>query len=154
MRAGSRKGREAPPFHRARQVKEYLSSLAVESDSDPAIADCYRVVCEVTHPAASSIMSYVYREASTIGTSYTFRPDSDRSLITQFCNAWTGVMVKIMALGISPPVFTLRLLNEFPVGGLHTKVAAQLNVERRPGWDQLAARLRDPAPPKFIEQTP
>jgi hypothetical protein len=149
-----RERRRSAPFHRARQVKEYLASLAVESDSDTLLTDCYRVVCEVTHPATSSIMHYVHREASSIGTSYTFRPDPDHSLITQFCASWTGVMVKIMALGISPPVFTLRLLNEFPVAALHTKVVARFNVERRPGWYQLAERLRDPRPPRFIERTP
>lgn len=147
------KEEEAPPSHRARQVKEYLASLAVDSDSDTSIADCYRLVCEVTHPAALSIMSYVHREASINGTSYTFRPESDHSLITDFCASWTRVMVKIMALGVSPPLFTLRLLNEFHVAALHTAVVERLNVESRPAWDQLVERLRDPQPPRFTERS-
>lgn len=146
------KGEEAPPSHRARQIKEYLESLVV--DAGPRIADCYRSACEITHPAAASILSYVHREASSIGTSYVFRPDSDQSLITQFCSAWSDVMLKIMALGVSPPIFTLRLLNELPVAALHTKALDQLNVESRPGWQQLADRLRDRRPPRFAEWTP
>jgi hypothetical protein len=148
------KGEDAPPFHQARHVKQYLTSLAIESDAEPLISECYRVLCEVTHPAASSVMDYMEHDASKIGTSYTFRPDSDHSLIARFCASWTGVMVNIIALGISPPLFMLRLLNEFPLEALHNKIIAGLNLERRPGWDQLAARLRDPSPPKFIEGVP
>jgi hypothetical protein len=139
------KDEHAPSSHRARQIKEYLESLAIGGDY--RLAECYRELCEVTHPAASSVMCFAQMGQDSIGTIYELvsQPDSDH--IRHFCESYRDVMLRIVSLGVMPPLVTLRLINEFDERSLLTEAVTNVGIEGHNVWKQIAARLRDSAPP-------
>jgi hypothetical protein len=139
------KNEQVPSPHRARQTTEYLESLS--ETVDHRVRECYGDLCEVTHPAASSVMCYAAIGPGSTGTVYQLVPHPDVTLIRRFCQSYRGVMLRIVSLGVVPPLVTLRLLNEFPEPSLRTEAVMNLGVEERSVWKQIATRLRDASPP-------
>lgn len=143
---------EAPRIHRKMQTKEYIASLAI--DENQRFAELYSHVCEVTHPASSSVMCYVKRNQDTAGTLYELVSQPDSELIRQIGQSYRDVMLRIISLGTTPPLIILRLLNEFPVASLHTEAVTNVGIEGRYAWKEIWSRLRDPAPPATRPATP
>ncbi|MBI3740925.1 MAG: hypothetical protein HY257_04110 [Chloroflexi bacterium] len=133
------KGTTAPESHRAKRTKDYLESLVFTPDKQ--IAECYHELCEVTHPAAASVMCFLNLEQATSGMKYKFDPNFDRGLILDFCESYSDIMLRVMSLGISPPLATLRLLNEFPVRELHTVGINGSGIETTLVWKEIQEKL-------------
>ncbi len=77
----------APPAHRAKPTTEYLKAL--EEAGGARVLDCYRALCEVTHPAAPS--TFLYSETDGQG-SWRIGSTGDGALIDAFCSAHAEVV--------------------------------------------------------------
>jgi hypothetical protein len=145
------KDEHAPSSHRAMQVKEYLESLA--AGGDHRLAQCYRELCEVTHPASSSVRCFARMGQGLTGTVYELASEPDSDHIGHFCESYRDVMPRIVSLGVEPPLVSLRLINEFDEPSLHTEAVTNVGIESHNVWKQISARLRDPAPPSTRRAT-
>jgi hypothetical protein len=132
--------------HHAKQTNKYLDSL-VEAGVK-GVTDCYRTLCDVTHPGIGSVRCYadVYRTKTSAG--YRLRQDPDADLIADFCKQSQDISRRIAHLSILPPVMTLLILNEFGVKEIKTLGLVELGLTTHPAWKPFATRLADVSPPE------
>lgn len=141
-----KRGEEVPPTHRAKETMEYLESLS--EPPGPKIAQCYRELCDVTHPGVGSIMCYATLTRGHTGTIYHLKAGTDPELIRLFCALYTDIMLRLVSLAVVPPAFILRVLNEFREPAVYTEAVMGIGLETRPTWADIQACLEDPALPK------
>lgn len=145
-----KKGEDVNPAHRAKATTEYLNGLATIT---PEVLDCYREVCDVTHPGLGSVKCYADTFPTENGTGYRLRTDLDAILIRQFCEKYEPVSRTMIFNSVVPPVITLRILNEFGVPEVHTPGASRVLRAGHPFWIGFDSRLADDSPPagKILE---
>jgi len=145
------KGEKVDPAHRAKQTAEYLAALA--EVGTPDITECYRTLCDVTHPGIGSVACYADTFATETGSGYRLKFDRDAEQITDFCKQHENVSRKMIIFSLVPPIMTLRILNDFDAKEIHTPGVMRKDVERAPFWGLLGERLKDKRPPtaKYIE---
>jgi hypothetical protein len=131
--------------HRAMQTKHYLDALA--GDGLPEVTECYRRVCDVTHPGMGSIVCYADGYGTKTGTGYRLRPDMDAKQILEFCSEFRAVSERMVFFGVVPPIMVLRILNDFAFPTVYTPGVMRIAADRHPAWTPFGARLNDPTPP-------
>jgi hypothetical protein len=136
----------APESHKAEAAAKYLATL--NESGDGRVLECYGALCELTHPAASSIMCFT--DVNDDGTLFKLVPDGSPKLIDEFCGDYSDIMLRIMALGIMPPLLQLKVLNHIGPAPLRTPLVERLPLASRPVWLDLRQRLEDPSPPRSI----
>jgi hypothetical protein len=136
----------APDSHKAEAAAKYLATL--NESGDGRVLECYGELCELTHPAASSIMCFT--QVNDSGTLFTLSPDWASTLIDDFCRDYSDIMLRIMALGVMPPLLQLKVLNHIGPPPLRIPLIEGLPLASRPVWIDLRRRLNDPSPPTSI----
>lgn len=140
------KGEVVDESHRARVTNQYLDSLF--GKDIPEGTDCYRVLCDVTHPGIGSIRCYADGFRTEKGAGYRLRFDQDAQLIAEFCAQYKRVSERMAFAGVIPPAVMLRILNDLPIEALHTPSVMKIGLERQPVWRHFAAKLADPRSPE------
>lgn len=140
-----KRGEDVDDAHRAKQTRQYLESLA--SSGLSTVLNCYRTLCDVTHPGIGSVLCYAASFRTDSGSAYRLQFDQDRELISSFCDDNQQVSERMIFFGVVPPVITLRILNDFGVAEVYTAGVMKTGVDSHPAWRPYAARLRDPRPP-------
>jgi hypothetical protein len=140
------KGEEVDEAHRAKVTKQYLDSLLGEAI--PEGVECYRTLCDVTHPGIGSVRCYADGFKTETGAGYRFTSDQDELLISTFCEEYKRVSGRMIFAGVVPPAVALRILNEFPTRELHTPSVMRINIDNQPFWKQFSDQLKDPRLPE------
>ena len=128
------KGREranAPRSYEARPVQQYFEIFgdvkAVEMRS------CYTELCDLTHPGASSVGMWLVPENPT-GLDFSLAARRDAELIADFLQRHRSVLLDLLMFAFNMPAITLKVLNHFPIGVLHTPKLSSWNLDGIPVW--------------------
>ena len=123
---------EAPASHVARSTQAYLKILS--AGRVPKVEELYRTVCDLTHPAASSVRIWL-----NVGPSFaTLCAGQDRAVIRSVVQSNPRFLLELAQFGFNPAVLTLRLLNEFSLHELHTPSLDKWRLDDLDGWKKCA----------------
>ncbi len=131
------KGGLVPASHIALPVGEYRARL---DQVEPKVSECYRVLCDLTHPGASSVLSYAEALTSD-AASVRFAVESEVTHLEEVRASLESIISTILMLGLNPALATLKLLNAFPVARLHTPAMDQVDMSEIPLWQKVRAFL-------------
>ena len=131
------KGVMASDHHRAKRVSAYLEHFEQEQ---PSIRKFYTHLCDLVHPGARSILSFV--RASEQGTKITLSLSEEDQHLTWLGGALRLVVPEIMAGGFNTGVLILKTLNAFPVKEVHTPAIDKIPLLPIPAWRQIQDLLR------------
>lgn len=132
---------KAPPSHVALSVAAYRSRL---DQVEPRVADFYRLLCDLTHPGASSVLSYAEAVTSD-ATRVRFAIDAEATGLEELRSAFESIISNVLMLGVNPALVTLNLLNSFPLARLHTRAMDQLDLSEIVLWQKVCAFLPEAA---------
>jgi hypothetical protein len=90
-----------------------------------------------------SLARTLRRQRTDKGTGYRLRFDHDAGLIAAFCTEHERVSERMVFAGVVPPAVVLKILNDFPIEGLHTPGVTKIGLESQPVWHQFAEKLAD-----------
>jgi len=135
------KGETVPDAHRAKSASDYNSVL--ESQGSKRIAELYKMLCELTHPAASSVYCFIRQldaEREILD------PGHDYGLIKRHCDEFRPEIVHLLQMGTNPMLLTLRTLHEFSGTGLFTEAVAEIDFSSISGWAKCKAAISASSP--------
>lgn len=134
--------KDVPESHIARTTQAYLKTLS--DGRVPKVEELYRIVCDLTHPAASSV--WMWLDAGP--NSATLCADQDRTVIRSVLESNPQFLVELAMFGFNPAVLTLRMLNEFSLHDLHTPDLDRWSLDDLDGWKKCADAFgRSPTSP-------
>ncbi len=136
------KGKPTPASHAALQSAEYRARL---DTVEPKVADCYRLLCDLTHPGASSVLSYAQALTSDAAR-VRFSVEAEAAHLEELRVALSAIMPSVLMLGLNPAFVTLKVLNRFPLARLHTPAMDQIDLTEIPLWQKALAFLTRPNP--------
>lgn len=139
------KGEIVDESHRARQTRQYLDALTVDGLLE--VNECYRELCDVTHPGVGSVSCYVDPTVDPAKRTLRVAVDRDDELIADFCRRYENVSERSMFFGVVPPVLVLRALNDFPVPAVRTESVMSTGVDDHPAWIALRNAVFEPSEP-------
>lgn len=131
------KGSAAPASHRALHLQDYLADL---NKIQPNVGVCYGVLCDFTHPGASSVLSFataVTPDASRVR----LLPTAEKNALPELKSAVASVGRDVLMLGLNSALVTLRVLNELPLTSLHVPQLQHVVLREIPVWRKAAAHL-------------
>jgi len=129
---------DAPESHAARTMREYLDAL--QGAAAGPLHQCYRELCNVTHPAADSVLYLLEKdERGTIR----FRNGADEAAIQDLCARSGTVVTCAVSESLVYPLLILRILNRLEVPELRTAAAEDISLEDVSSWQEIEAWLRD-----------
>jgi hypothetical protein len=131
------KGETIPVEHRAKTITEYLAKLDADA---PTARDLYARLCDITHPGASSVLSFAAWNSD--GTEFYFAPAKEVVVIDDLAREAQPSIPVIAALGVVPSLAILKLLNELRVPGLRTASLNHVRFDGMPAWEEMMAHLR------------
>ena len=126
-----------PPGLQAKTTKNYLDSLS--RSSIDGVESCYAELCELTHPAADSVLAFL---GSQDPEHYHLDTMNDEAQIAELLFRHRGVIVPIVMVSLTTPVVILKLLTYFPEKALHTCVIDEAWLEARPLWRRIEEAMR------------
>jgi len=132
----------APDTHRAKTTRDYIAEI--EKPGSRAVGDCYADLCETTHPAASSVYSFVALDDVT-GMSFKLRQDRDVRQIEEFCAHYSDVMPALFQLHFNPPTLILRVINRLEVPEYVVNYVESLDMSGVPAWAKIKAAFGTPS---------
>ena len=135
-----------PQSHRARSVHEYLTVF--ENLNANSVAQCYRYLCDLTHPGAPSVWMWL-APMDTKGSEFILSTDQDEAIIGSFLELYEGVLLDVLMFAFNAPVLVLNTLNYFPIQELHTQELLNHDLDGLAAWtecrndlEKRGARLR------------
>lgn len=137
---------------RMKHTTQYLQNLV--KTGVPEVTECYRILCDVTHPGIGSVRCYADADESETGTFYVLRTDLDETLIAEFCDKYKAVSERMMQVSVIPPAVTLRVLNVFDIDTIRTEAVTRIGLENQPSWQPYAEMLASDAPTRFKLREP
>ena len=111
----------------------------------PRVSECYGVLCDLTHPGASSVLSFA-ESMTPDATAVRFSPDAEVTGLGQLTSMIRAVVVDVLMLGLSSALVTLKVLNAFPVKRLHTTAMNEIDLTDIPLWTEARALLDQSSP--------
>ena len=123
---------DVPDTHIARTTQAYLKTLS--DGRVPKVQEFYRIVCDLTHPAASSVWMWL----ATGPNSATLCAGQDRKVIRRVLESSPQFLIELAMFGFSPALLTLRMLNEFSLRDLHTPELDKWSLGDLDGWKKCA----------------
>jgi hypothetical protein len=137
------RGEKLPSSHKAQYVAQYRERL---DEVQPKLSECYGMLCDLTHPGASSVLSFA--ESMTPDASVVrFSPDAEVTELGQLTSMIREVVADVLMLGLNPTLVTLKVLNDFPVQRLHTTAMNEVDLTDIPMWTKARALLDQASPP-------
>lgn len=109
------KGEVVADYHKAKSAREYLSEL--QQANEGLIHTCYSELCQITHPARLSVLSFIAFKGED---ELELRTDADQGNIRAFCAKHQNAVPRLFQHGLNPALLVLKLLNHFPRAELYT----------------------------------
>lgn len=126
------KGESLPQSHVAKQVYEYRAPL---DRMEPAVADCYCTLCDLTHPGASSVAITALTSAD--GKFVTLSLLMQQGWFEKVRIQLTEVMPAVLQLGLNAALVTLKTLNAFPLESTRTPSIGHLDFGTIEAWTKV-----------------
>ena len=130
-----------PESHITRSVHEYLKVF--ENLNAEQVAQCYRFLCDLTHPGAPSVWMWL-TPLDTRGTEYVLSTEPDEAIIADFLEEYETVALDALMFAFNAPVLVLNTLNYFPIEKLHTPELLNHDLDGIAAWrscrDELERR--------------
>lgn len=125
-----------PTSHKAMKVRDYIEVL--EKGRVTNIIECYRALCDLTHPGASSVWMWLH---PVNDLEMDLKVDQDDSVIAYFLEEYRRTIVELLMFAFNPAIVTLRTLNYFPLAKLHVPALENWNMTGIPLWQKCQADL-------------
>jgi hypothetical protein len=132
---------DSPRLHNAETAKNSISRLV---DAAPTILDAYAMLCEYSHPAASSVFRFAERGVPNVTT---FDPVAGAADIREILGSAQTAVRMGFDLGVGSLMMTLKVLNAFSFAPVATPWADGLNDEAFPGWQVFQRMMAQQAAP-------
>jgi len=130
------KNNQFPKYFNAKSNQDYLQQF-----NDPQIKDCYSELCEITHPAARSVLFFLTNDPPDQDKHWVLVNDQDSLQIQVFCFKFKQIMPKILYLGINLPLINLKLLNFFELPNITTPIVNKLGMKQVQLWNDLKQKI-------------
>ena len=127
-----------PQSHTARSAQEYLQVF--EKLNAEKVAQCYRFLCDLTHPGAPSVWMWL-AALDPQGTEFTLSMERDEAIIASFLEMYETVVIDVLMLAFNAPVLVLNTLNYFPVKKLHTEELLNHDLNGLAAWAKCQTEL-------------
>ena len=127
----------APDSHTAKTMQEYLNAL--EGGPSGRRHDGYAELCNVTHPAADSVLYLLERGQDG---SIAFCTTADEDAIVEMCERSSTVFAYALSESLMYPVMILKIVNQFQIPELQTLEADSTAVVESLLWDEINEILR------------
>lgn len=131
-----KKDESSPETHSAKTMREYLQIL--QGGSSGPLFSCYEELCNVTHPAATSVL-YLLEKADDGALVFSSRAD-ERSIV-DLCNRGDTVVKFCVSEALMLPIVILRILNRFELPELRTPTVEGIVMDDIPLWREVEAVL-------------
>jgi hypothetical protein len=131
------KGETAEPAHAAKQMKEYITTLA---EGAPKVSELYAELCSITHPSAETVALW-YSPGDEQGSIWKRAGSPTIDSIKNFMGRWRETSESIFQLAFVPLLFNLRILHKFDF----LPQISQLKTfpfSRFPAWKAIDKALR------------
>ena len=129
--------KNSPPHHKARRVQDYIDILRQGNVEN--VAQCYREMCDLTHPGRSSVWMWLRQTQNTVCLS----ADQGGSIISHCIQENRKTFTELLMFGFNPSILTLKVLNLFPISRLHTPQIEGWNLSSISGWIKCKNELRN-----------
>ena len=127
-----------PQSHKARSVQEYLRVF--ENLNANSVAQCYRYLCDITHPGAPSVWMWL-APMDTKGSEYILSTEQHETIIGSFLERYEKVGLDVLMFAFNAPVLVLNTLNYFPIQELHTKELLNHDLDGLAAWTECRNAL-------------
>lgn len=136
------KGEKAPKTHERKTASEYNKLL--ERARIPRIIDLYSYLCQLTHPAAHSVLTMFQEEDDN---SFFLTAQFDRNAIVGIANDFQEPLFSLPIFALNPGAVTLAVLNYFTAPEFHTpELFSWPTLLEIPGWQKALVHLRGVPP--------
>ena len=129
---------DTPQPHIARFTHEYLTIF--EKLKTNNVAECYRFLCDLTHPGASSVWMWL-NPVNAKDSEFTLSAEPDGGIIASFLERYEPVLLDVLMFAFNAPVLVLNTLNYFPLKGLHTIGLLSHDLDGIPAWKSCQREL-------------
>jgi len=127
------KGEVAPDSHRAKTTRDYIRRL--DHAGNNTVGDIYAWLCEITHPAMTSVE--VFATPLEVGNTVLLTNGQDGALIAAFCEMHSSEFRDMLFLGINPALLTFKILNRFEIPNVTTRAVDHLAYGALPAWQDI-----------------
>ncbi|MBF3235312.1 hypothetical protein H4N55_01620 [Aeromonas veronii] len=100
------KKESVPSSHINKTNADYINKI--EKFGVDRAYELYARLCELTHPASSSVMCFIDETEKTMTLNF----GKDQTLINEILNKYSSTLIKLMEYSITPSVITLSYLNK------------------------------------------
>ncbi len=121
--------------HRAKTMEEYLR--AIDSNGEAGVKECYAELCQLTHPAAHSLLWFSVENEATIG----YRRSIDAECIQQLCSSRRSAIEHVQMVSANTSLLVLAVVNRLPLNSVWTRAISKLSLETIPLWQKIEAEL-------------
>jgi hypothetical protein len=128
---------QAPDSHTAKTMQEYLNAL--ERGPSGPMHDAYAELCNITHPAADSVLYLLERGPDG---SIAFCSTADEEAIVELCERGGTVFAYALSESLMYPVTILKIINRFQIPELQVPEADSTAVVESSLWDEINEILR------------
>lgn len=119
-------------YHKPKQSQDYVKAL--EKDSTIKFYEYYGFLCELTHPAGTSL-GYNFEETSA-GELF-FSPKRDIQLVTDALERDKGLITELLMKGFNPITLLIKTINLFQIEGMYSKYADGITLDF-PAWNRIS----------------
>ncbi len=131
-----KKGEAELPHHKAKSNTDYIKQL--QQAGETSMLECYYELCQLAHPAAQSVMSFVRHDGKNL---FTLDNQMDGLLIEDFCKRYSVVADRVLQVSLNPAICVLKLLNLLPLPELRTPAADSIGFGNIPLWQKIEKTL-------------
>lgn len=103
-------------------IKPMLKNKSLQRE----ITDCYKELCELTHPASRTVYSFLQSNEHDSNIKM-LEINSDERNIKEFCSRYKNIFIEILYAGFNPALINLQTLNQFPYYKTQTTFNINLN---------------------------
>jgi hypothetical protein len=127
-----------PRSHKALKVRDYIDILEKGQVTD--VIQCYQALCDLTHPGATSVWMWLHPiDEHTME----IQAKQDEAVINHFLTEYRTTFIELLMFAFNPALATLRVLNYFPLTGLHTAALEKWDMSGVPIWRKCSDQLKD-----------
>ncbi|MGV7930639.1 MAG: hypothetical protein AB2L13_17335 [Spirochaetota bacterium] len=127
---------DLPSTHKAKEVREYISSF-----QNNIISDLYSELCQYTHPSAYSVLNFILpkEDGTLILNKYS---ETEIYNINKLIDTYNGKITDILQIPINSSLFVFHILNMLPITELKFNMIENINIEGIPGWEKTIENIK------------
>jgi hypothetical protein len=118
-------------YHKPKQAQEYVKAL--EAGSSINFYDYYGFLCELAHPAGTSL-GFNFEETSE--GEMIFNPKRDSQLVSDAINRDKELIIELLMRGFNPITLLIKTMNLFQVEDMFSKYADGITINF-PAWKRI-----------------